>query len=294
MVDACLRRFPRARRVLDLGGGHGEQSLEFARRGLRPTMQDRPEVVEIAERRGQLGNAGVELFAGDFFTTLPPGPFDLVICGLTTNMYDGARNRDLYRRPRPITAPAGGLAIEPGPPAHVLEVGPGALPAADVHQHVEVTEVAQPRRARLDHLGQHWLHDQHPAAVRQGTAAVAEEGDDSIVVPVVNDALQQVQVALRHLGEEVPERDLAAVGDPGPRQQIRRLRDPGSGVEHDAPQVGVSTQDGSEQCPVPTADVDHGGEPGEVVGTGSTAAVPWVPWLIEALNSADSSGFCSR
>lgn len=129
---------------------------------------------------------------------------------------------------------------------------------------------------------------------RQGTAAVAEEGDDSIVVPVVNDALQQVQVALRHLGEEVPERDLTAVGDPGPRQQIRRLRDPGSGVEHDAPQVGVSTQDGSEQCPVPTADVDHGGEPGEVVGTGSTAAVPWVPWLIEALNSADSSGFCSR
>ncbi len=105
MVDACLRRFPRARRVLDLGGGHGEQSLEFARRGLRPTMQDRPEVVEIAERRGQLGNAGVELFAGDLFTTLPPGPFDLVICGLTTNMYDGARNRDLYRRPRPITAP---------------------------------------------------------------------------------------------------------------------------------------------------------------------------------------------
>lgn len=111
VVDVCLRRFPDARRVLDLGGGHGEQSLEFAQRGLRVTMQDRPEVIEIGHRRGRLRGAGVELFAGDFFTTLPPGPFDLVVCGLTTSMFDGPGNRDLYRRLRPIIAPGGGLAI---------------------------------------------------------------------------------------------------------------------------------------------------------------------------------------
>lgn len=35
VVDLCLRRFPDARSVLDLGGLHGEYSLEFTRRGLR-------------------------------------------------------------------------------------------------------------------------------------------------------------------------------------------------------------------------------------------------------------------
>lgn len=111
LVDACLDRFPSARRVLDLGGGHGVHCLEFARRGLRPTLQDRPEVVEIAEERNQLTGAGVELFAGDFFAELPPGPFDLVLVAGTTNMFDRPSNSALYRRLRPIIAPGGGLAI---------------------------------------------------------------------------------------------------------------------------------------------------------------------------------------
>ncbi|XVQ06762.1 hypothetical protein ACQP1W_29425 [Spirillospora sp. CA-255316] len=58
VVDLCPRAFPAARRVLDLGGGHGQFSLEFARRGLETTMQDLPEVVEIACRRGRLPAAG--------------------------------------------------------------------------------------------------------------------------------------------------------------------------------------------------------------------------------------------
>lgn len=63
-----------ARRVLDLGGGHGQYALEFARRGLETTMQDRPGVVDYARRQGRLEEAGVELFAADFFEALPPRP----------------------------------------------------------------------------------------------------------------------------------------------------------------------------------------------------------------------------
>ena len=111
VLDICLNRFPHARRVLDLGGGHGEYSLELARRGVAATMQDLPAVIEIAERRGLLTAAGIALFAGDLFSTLPPGPFDLVLCSTVTNMFDEAGNRDLYRRLRPIIAPDGGLAI---------------------------------------------------------------------------------------------------------------------------------------------------------------------------------------
>lgn len=110
-LDACLSRFPRSERVLDLGGGHGEYSLEVARRGLRPVMQDLPDVIEIANRGDRLTRAGVELFAGDFFETLPPGPFDLVLCAGVTNTFDGQRNLDLYRSLRAIIAPGGGLAI---------------------------------------------------------------------------------------------------------------------------------------------------------------------------------------
>jgi SAM-dependent methyltransferase len=111
VLEICLGRFPRSGRVLDLGGGHGEYSLELAQRGLRPVLQDLPDVLEIADRDDRLTEAGVELFPGDFFATLPPGPFDLVLCAGVTHTVDGQRNLDLYRRLRTIIAPGGGLAI---------------------------------------------------------------------------------------------------------------------------------------------------------------------------------------
>ena len=111
VLDVCTRRFPHSKRVLDLGGGHGEYSLELTRRGLHPMLQDLPDVVEMADRGDRLGKAGVELFPGDFFETLPPGPFDLVLCAGVTHTFDGERNLALYRRIRAVLAPGGGLAI---------------------------------------------------------------------------------------------------------------------------------------------------------------------------------------
>ncbi len=110
-VDACLARVPDARTVLDVGGGHGEYAAEFARRGLRAVMQDRPGVVELARRTGRLAAAGVELFAGDFFESLPVGPFDLVFCAGVTYTYDAKHNLELYRRLKPLLAPVGVLAL---------------------------------------------------------------------------------------------------------------------------------------------------------------------------------------
>ncbi len=111
IADLCLERFPAARRVLDLGGGHGEHALELARRGLQVTMQDQPAVIEIVRDRGHLNAGGVELFAGDLLTTLPTGPFDLVVCSMVTNMFDELANRDLFRRLHPLLAAGGGLVI---------------------------------------------------------------------------------------------------------------------------------------------------------------------------------------
>ncbi|MDQ3569662.1 MAG: class I SAM-dependent methyltransferase [Actinomycetota bacterium] len=111
VADACLDHFPSAHRLLDLGGGHGEYALEFARRGLDVTMQDRPEVVEIAQRRGRLGAAGVQLFAGDLFETFPDRRFDVVLCAGLTHTYGQEPNQDLFQRVRAITSADGGVAI---------------------------------------------------------------------------------------------------------------------------------------------------------------------------------------
>lgn len=110
-VDACLARTPGARRVLDLGGGHGEFALELARRGLQVTMQDRPEVIELAGRKGWLGGSNVTLFAGDVFQTVPSGPFDLVFCAGMVYTFNADRNLALFRQVRPLIAPGGSLAV---------------------------------------------------------------------------------------------------------------------------------------------------------------------------------------
>ncbi len=110
VAETCLRRFPDIRRVLDLGGGHGEHARAFARQGLSVTLQDLEPTIELLEG-SDLPRSGVELFAGDFFQTLPAGQFDLVLCAGITHIFDEAHNRLLYRRLASIIAPDGGLAI---------------------------------------------------------------------------------------------------------------------------------------------------------------------------------------
>jgi len=111
LVDLCLARFPEARSVIDLGGNHGEYSLEFARRGLRVTLQDLPVMVDIVRRRGRLAEAGVELVAGSFFDEVPSGPFDLAFCAGINHTFDGEHNRALFARLRPVVDARGGVAV---------------------------------------------------------------------------------------------------------------------------------------------------------------------------------------
>jgi 2-polyprenyl-3-methyl-5-hydroxy-6-metoxy-1,4-benzoquinol methylase len=111
VIESCLRRFPRAQSVLDLGGLHGEYSLEFARRGLRATMQDQPTMIDVVRRRGRLEAAGVELYQGSFFEAVPEGPFDLAFCSGITHTFDGAHNLALYRNVRAVVSPGGGVAV---------------------------------------------------------------------------------------------------------------------------------------------------------------------------------------
>jgi SAM-dependent methyltransferase len=111
VVDACLSRFPDTRSVIDLGGGHGEYSLEFARRGLQVTLQDLPVMVDVVRRRGVLAEAGVQLVAGSFFNGVPPGPFHLAFCAGITHTFDGKHNEMLFRNLRAAVSSRGGVAV---------------------------------------------------------------------------------------------------------------------------------------------------------------------------------------
>lgn len=111
VVDACLAQVPGAATVLDVGGGHGRYAIEFAGRGLAATLQDRPEVLAAAVDPAPLAEAGVEVFAGDFFETLPDATYDIVFCAGVTYTFDAAANTTLYRRLRALVAPGGALAV---------------------------------------------------------------------------------------------------------------------------------------------------------------------------------------
>lgn len=111
LADACLAQVPGAGSVLELGGGHGEYGMEFARRGLEVVLQDRPAILEFPHRREAWAAAGVKLFPGDFFEVLPERQFDLVFLAGVTHTFDGDHNRRLYKRLRPLVQDDGALAI---------------------------------------------------------------------------------------------------------------------------------------------------------------------------------------
>lgn len=112
VVSTVLAAAPEAASVVDLGGGHGEYALEFARRGLKATLQDRPTMIEIGQAAGRLEPAGIELVAGDFFETLPDAHFDVVFVSGVTHTMPGPRVGELFRRAASIVAPGGVLAVQ--------------------------------------------------------------------------------------------------------------------------------------------------------------------------------------
>jgi 2-polyprenyl-3-methyl-5-hydroxy-6-metoxy-1,4-benzoquinol methylase len=76
IVTTAEHAHPRPGRVLDVGGGPGKISEEFARRGADVTTLDIPPVVDLLESHH--AEAGLDVVAGDARESLPGG-FDLVV-----------------------------------------------------------------------------------------------------------------------------------------------------------------------------------------------------------------------
>jgi SAM-dependent methyltransferase len=76
IVTTAEHAHPRPNRVLDVGGGPGKITDEFARRGADVTTLDIPPVVELLDDHH--AEAGRDVVAGDARESLPEG-FDLVV-----------------------------------------------------------------------------------------------------------------------------------------------------------------------------------------------------------------------
>ena len=109
VAEAVLPRLPRGAHILDVGGGPGTNAEAFVRGGMRVTVFDRPEVIELMRER--LSDAGIEPAAGDMNESLPDGPYDAIYFGNTSHMYGPDENRALFERMRGSLVPGGLLMV---------------------------------------------------------------------------------------------------------------------------------------------------------------------------------------
>ena len=110
-----------ARNLLDVGGASGTYTLAFlqAAPGMRATLFDRPEVVEMARKR--LQEAGMlsrtTLLGGDFYGDEFPGGHDLAWVSAIIHQNSPRQNLDLYRKIFRALVPAGRIVIRD----HIME-----------------------------------------------------------------------------------------------------------------------------------------------------------------------------
>lgn len=118
-VDEVARRLPLpdgARRLLDVGGGHGLYTVRLCERHaeLRATILDRESGLESA-RRTLADHPGVadriELLEGDLETDVFPEGQDVVFLGNIVHGLSPEANRDLFARIAGATNPGGEIAI---------------------------------------------------------------------------------------------------------------------------------------------------------------------------------------
>ncbi len=93
-VTEAVHENPDAERVLDIGGGPGSFSKEFARRGFDVTLFDQPDVIETDQKF--LEHEPISLVAGDATDHLPTG-FDIAFCSRVAHALGPNENRALLK-----------------------------------------------------------------------------------------------------------------------------------------------------------------------------------------------------
>jgi signal transduction histidine kinase len=108
-------RLGRADRILDVGSGCAPWSLAMAERNDDATVValDRPEVVEVLEKWADAKGmaARVQAVAGNYFESLPAGPFDRVVLAAVLHLETEEEAAELVARASGVLAEDGELVI---------------------------------------------------------------------------------------------------------------------------------------------------------------------------------------
>jgi 2-polyprenyl-3-methyl-5-hydroxy-6-metoxy-1,4-benzoquinol methylase len=101
------------RTALDLGGGPGTYSIEMARRGIRVTLFDFPETIEIArEIIGKEEVEGITLKGGDFMADNIGKGYDLVFVSQILHSYSERDNLWLLKKCKKALGEGGRMGIQ--------------------------------------------------------------------------------------------------------------------------------------------------------------------------------------
>ncbi len=102
--------------LLDLGGGPGTYAMAFLAKhpGLRATVCDRPDALEVAREIAATHKTGARLsyLPLDFLKEDIPGPFDVIWYSNVLHIYSPEQNQAVFRRAKAALAPGGRLIIQ--------------------------------------------------------------------------------------------------------------------------------------------------------------------------------------
>lgn len=101
------------RTALDLGGGPGTYSIEMARRGIKVTLFDFPETIEIAKKViGKEKGDGIVLMGGDFMADDIGRGYDLIFVSQILHSYSEKDNIRLFKKCKKALNRGGRMVIQ--------------------------------------------------------------------------------------------------------------------------------------------------------------------------------------
>lgn len=101
------------RTALDLGGGPGTYSIEMAEKGVRVTLFDYSETIEIAKRLIEKKNVkGINSISGDFTVDDLGGGYDLVFVSQILHAYSERENIEILKKCREALNKDGRIVIQ--------------------------------------------------------------------------------------------------------------------------------------------------------------------------------------
>jgi 2-polyprenyl-3-methyl-5-hydroxy-6-metoxy-1,4-benzoquinol methylase len=101
------------RTALDLGGGPGTYSVEMARRGIKVTLFDLPETIEIARKViGKEETDGIVLMGGDFMADDIGKGYDLIFISQILHSYSEKENLRLLKKCKKALNKGGRMGIQ--------------------------------------------------------------------------------------------------------------------------------------------------------------------------------------